>query len=481
MFALALWAQTNALIGSFYDDGIYVTLAKALAEGQGYRNINLPGAPAGVHYPVLYPAVLAVLWRTWPSFPANAVLFQLCDSALLGVSAWLIARSSERWPTSRSVRVAALALGFLAFPLLTMIGVRFSEPLFLVLAVAAASIADREHLTVTGVVAAGVLAGLAVLARSIGVSVVGGIVLALWLRRERRAAFVALATATLVLAPWFVWTATHGHEIDHRIAANYGTYATDAGQAGLGAFIRGLNFGALSPLARLAIPILPLWLWYPMALLLAAMAVWGAVRIAPRAPALVASTAFYVTIVSLWPFVPDRFMWIMMPLLALFVAEATSAAWHRGLPGRVVVGILGLVLATGYLRREVVSLGGRYFARTAEDASTPIRILAPAIAAGTPENAVIASEAEAGIYLYSGRHAVPSTLFRWNGRETLDLPVDTVVQYYCDAGVTYIALPGPTGGAAPVVDRLRLRGDSSVVRVFAITGGPALYRFRCPT
>jgi hypothetical protein len=35
VFAVALWAQTSAMVGVFYDDGIYVAIAKALAEGSG--------------------------------------------------------------------------------------------------------------------------------------------------------------------------------------------------------------------------------------------------------------------------------------------------------------------------------------------------------------------------------------------------------------------------------------------------------------
>ena len=88
VFAVALWAQPHAFVGVFYDDGIYVTLAKALAEGEGYRYIHLPGAPPGVHFPILYPATLSLLWRLWPVFPQNVTLFQLFDSAVFGVAAF---------------------------------------------------------------------------------------------------------------------------------------------------------------------------------------------------------------------------------------------------------------------------------------------------------------------------------------------------------------------------------------------------------
>src|SRR5947207_1431698 len=79
VFITALWAQPGGLVGGFYDDGIYVSLAKALAEGHGYRNIHLPGAMVSVHYPPLYPVLLAILFRLWPSFPENVVLFQMFD------------------------------------------------------------------------------------------------------------------------------------------------------------------------------------------------------------------------------------------------------------------------------------------------------------------------------------------------------------------------------------------------------------------
>ncbi|MSR06058.1 MAG: hypothetical protein EXR93_03170 [Gemmatimonadetes bacterium] len=480
VFVLSLWAQPGALVGSFYDDGVYVTLAKALAEGQGYRNIHLPGSPASIHYPVLYPAALSLLWRLWPSFPANVVLFQLFDAATLGAGAWLIARGTTRWPLSAPARYAAMLFGFLAFPLLTMIGVRFSEPLFLVLLLSAVAIVDRPAVSLRGAALAGVLAGLAVLTRSIGVSVVGGIVIALWVRGERPAALVSLGVAVVVAAPWFLWVARHAHEVDPRMAANYGTYATEAGQAGLCTLIPAFDLRNQSPMARLAIPSLPFGLWYPLALLLMAFVAWGAVLVWQVASALVLSLALYTAIVGVWPYVPDRFMWILTPLVALFLAAAFAAAWRRGRVLRGLTMVLVVALVAGFARRNVESLSGRVFTQTAEQASLPIRWLAPAIEHGSPPDAVIATEAEAGIYLYSGRRVVLNSPFRWHGRDVQNLPPDSIVRFYCDAGVTHIALFAAEGGAAPVVALLEARNDSSVTQLFRLANGPALYRFRCP-
>jgi len=67
--AIALAAIPNWPAGVFQDDGIYVVLGKALASGEGYRYLNLPGAPYATHYPPGYPLFLALLWKLSPQFP----------------------------------------------------------------------------------------------------------------------------------------------------------------------------------------------------------------------------------------------------------------------------------------------------------------------------------------------------------------------------------------------------------------------------
>lgn len=480
VFALALWAQPDGVIGSFFDDGVYVVLAKGLAEGQGFRNIHLPDAPPGVHYPILYPALLSLLWRLWPSFPDNVALFQLFDAAVLGASAWVLARYAARSGLPPLARYTALVLGFSAFPLLTLVGVRFSEPLFLLIALAAVAVADREVVSRRTAVLAGALCGLSFLARSVGLAVIAGVTLALFLRRERRAAAIALAVALAFVLPWMAWTASRADQIDPRIAANYGTYVSEARQAGLGALVSGLDLRALAPVARLVIPVLPAVLWYLLALLLVGAVGWGAWRLAPRMGALVTTAALYALMISLWPYVPDRFMWIMLPVIALFLAEGMRAAWRSGPVLRGAAVVLAIVIAVGYLRREANSVAYRHFVRTAEDGGRFIALLSPAIATGTPDSAIVATEAEAAVYLYSGRRTVPSALFRWEGRGTVDLSPETTVGYFCDMRVTHVALSAGEGGVAPVVAMLEARNDSSVVPLFRLSFGPALYRFRCP-
>src|SRR5206468_4145523 len=56
---------------AFYDEGVYVATAKALAAGSGYRNPSLPDAPPQAKYPPLVPLALSLVWRLAPQFPDN--------------------------------------------------------------------------------------------------------------------------------------------------------------------------------------------------------------------------------------------------------------------------------------------------------------------------------------------------------------------------------------------------------------------------
>ena len=68
---VGLAVTTRSHVGVFHDDAMYVILARSLATGQGFRYLNLPGAPIASHFPPGYPAVLSLIWRVAPRFPAN--------------------------------------------------------------------------------------------------------------------------------------------------------------------------------------------------------------------------------------------------------------------------------------------------------------------------------------------------------------------------------------------------------------------------
>jgi hypothetical protein len=121
-------------VGIFHDDGVYLVLAKALASGNGYRYLHLPGAPLATHYPPGYPLLLALLWTLAPHFPSNLTIILLANAALLGLVAWGSARyliDRLEWPSLAATAFALVAT--LSLPLIQLATLVMSEVLFLAL------------------------------------------------------------------------------------------------------------------------------------------------------------------------------------------------------------------------------------------------------------------------------------------------------------------------------------------------------------
>lgn len=107
--------------GNFGDDAIYVITAKSLAEGRGYRLLHLPGEPHQTKYPILYPALLAIVWMLWPSFPDNLLamkgLTSLCGALALGLSYLYLVRFryASRWLALTAGLLSLSTSGFIFY------------------------------------------------------------------------------------------------------------------------------------------------------------------------------------------------------------------------------------------------------------------------------------------------------------------------------------------------------------------------------
>ncbi len=71
--------------GMLLDDAVYVAQGKAVAQGN-YRMLSLPGEPAQIKYPPLYPLLLSVVWMLAPSYPENLPALALVSWLLLPVA-----------------------------------------------------------------------------------------------------------------------------------------------------------------------------------------------------------------------------------------------------------------------------------------------------------------------------------------------------------------------------------------------------------
>ena len=84
---VAWWASVPYVVGVWHDDGVYALLGRAIASGHGFHHTQLPGSPAAIHYPPLYPLLLAAAWRVAPSFPDNIAVFLALNATLVGLAA----------------------------------------------------------------------------------------------------------------------------------------------------------------------------------------------------------------------------------------------------------------------------------------------------------------------------------------------------------------------------------------------------------
>jgi hypothetical protein len=466
--AVAAALMPRALVGVFYDDGIYTALARSLVEGHGYRLLYLPGAPAAVHYPPLYPAFLALLWRAWPAFPENVVLFRAANAVLLGLFAGgLAAYLARRRALAAPAAALVVAIGCTAVPLLTVVTVLFAEPLFLALAIGAWWLADEateaqgRRALVLGA-GAGVLAGLAGLTRSVGVAVAAGSVLALVLAKRRKEALAASAGALLLLVPWAVWSAAHRSGVETVLAANYGTYGDLLRQAGWRWISPDAVWDVLRPLGNVALTtVAPAW--HPLVGLpaLVVLAV-GGVELVRRAPALGWSLALYAVVVLVWPYAPDRFLWAVLPMLVVALVMGGIAVWRwsgvrqdwRGWALRALALAGTLPVIAGFGGYQVAGLVKRWPTSTQRGISDTFERILPWLRSATPDSAVLAGEDEALLWLYTGRRAVPSYLWHLEGRRDVSFGPDSLRAFFDRSGVSHVIITGARSDAAPTLDEV---------------------------
>ena len=410
-------------VGIFLDDGIYAVLARSLAEGTGYRYVNLPGAPEATHYPPGYPALLALLWRAWPAFPANVVLLKGANAVLMALAVpGLAALARRRLDLSPLAAVVAVALLSLGIPLLTFATTLFSEPLFLALLGPTLLLAERaaEGERRRDAFVAGLLCGVIFLVRTVGAGAGVALVATLAWRRRFAAAAAAAAAFALCVLPWQLWVALHDSALPAALAGNYGSYSgwlmdgwRDGGVQFLLASMRKTVSSMWTVIGVLVAPS-PL---RGVAALSAATALacfaLGALRLGRRAPVTASFIAFYLAIVLVWPFAPYRFVWGLWPLLGLVTAAGVAILWRwrptvaRGLPRHAALACVTLAIA-GHALFNVRGYARRSWERTQRAESEAAMVSAGWISRHVPREAVVASEYGPLVWLYTGRRAVPT-------------------------------------------------------------------------
>jgi hypothetical protein len=269
----------------------------------------------------------------------------------------------------------------------------------------------------------------------------------LLLRRapHRVLASVVLPGAIAALA-WGLWVARHARQIDPALALGYGTYFAHVSQAGLSAIA--VNVPDMSrPLEALAFGWIPLrWLYGILATASLAIGLYG-LWLVGRRSAIGLALGFYFIILAIWPHPPDRFLWAVLPWLAILWAVAVFELWRRWPRARIPVAVLAAFVVGGYLHYEYRGFSGRWWDAQARAISSNFAELLPVVR-NLPDSAVLATDDEALVWLYSRRVSVPFYLESYRGRELIR-PTPAEHRAYLERmGVTHVLLASATSPSA---------------------------------
>ena len=408
-------------VGVVADDSFYVILARALASGEGYRYLNVPGHPAGTHFPPGYPALLALLSFVLPAFPANLVGFKVLNAVFLAVASVCVARllrSRAGLGVAWSIGVGAVTA--VSVPLLILGNLVLSELCFLAFALALLLALERlaaEEAPVWRVLALGAAIGVCALVRTHGVVLVPAAAIVLGARRRWRDAALLAAAAIVCLLPWQLWTARHGGTLPSPLLGMYDSYASW--------WVRGLRVIGVSMIpatvaktttetsTMLAVLFSPMRGSVAHAVTLVALvmlAVAACVATWRRVPVTLLFLAGYMAIVIVWPFQTARFVWTVWPLLLALVAVGGWTALGRPAwraPLRVALAAAFVWVAVGYSAYEMRGIRGRWWSSIPRANTPRIATAVRWVAANVAPDELVATDYEGAVYLYTGRQALP--------------------------------------------------------------------------
>jgi len=445
------WHPT-VFFGRYQDDSIYFSSAKALAEGRGYIIPSFPGAPAQTKYPIVYPWLLSFIWKWHPAFPENLkqgvrlTEFFGCWSLLVSFLLLRKLPGIGQWPALFLVALCAVSPIFLRLS-----GVVMTEVPFMALLLTAALLADsakRQGAAALCAIATGVVAGLSVGMRTIGIAVVAGILLAALWRRAYRQAILFCAAAGFVMAieSWpmlFHRTAaesqTTGEPGWQQVWVYYTNYAAfwRMSVPGIGAFLRMVKSNLLllisAPgpfvVAPLSGPttVLRTILFSVLTVLIVAGIVrrergqeWKPIHFV---------LLVYCAVLLVWPFPQmDRFLLPFLPLFfaGLWVETPRIVALLRAnlgqgtvLPPALAAGVAAILVGVfGFTLWDYLIVDPRLLQLAAASRAHPMDEKRQAykwIREHTDPGVRIAASDDAVLYLYTGRQALRPVVFLPSG------------------------------------------------------------------
>ena len=325
-------------VGLFHDDGIYAVTSRALAEGEGYRLVDLPHEPAQTKYPPLFPLVLATVWKLTPDFPENTALLKLVPFVFGLLWLYLSYRLLRKLALSRSISFAVVVAVAAAPSTMYLSTTLLSETLFAALCMGSLLFAETLNTAKsslrTRVILAAAFAALATLARLAGVALVLAILGCLLSRRQWKSALLFAVVVGILLSPWALWVAGNP-SAGYYTSANYASWnlfspdVTASVGDKLMVFFKNAIWIFTTPGFAWSAPMAA----YPvLALLTAALLVAGTFRTLPRNLPTFWFIVVYLGLVLCWAWPPHRFVITILPLIVWLMVQGLPEHFRNPRP-----------------------------------------------------------------------------------------------------------------------------------------------------
>lgn len=443
-FILYLATLVPTRFGAYYDDGLYVVAAKALATGQGYRTINLPEVRAQTLIPPVYPVLLSIIWRLNPQFPANLEWMMLLSVvSMVSFFALTYAYLKRNSYSSQTLSLIVVTLAAINWRTMLLAATLMSDIIYAVISIISLYLLEK-HLRNEGgkliSIAAGACMGFAFLTRTAGIALILGFILYCILRREWKSVVLPLGTASIFIFAWVIWVYVRTNIGSGGNAVYYTNYVVGAKAAF--ANLEGINntqfvqtvlnvLGTnLLLLVIGSIPLAALGLRYDFApaaitmcfvLLTLALMTGGLIRHARRGLRMLHSYLFaYVLLHLLTPATGyDRYLLPILPFLLLFWITELEVMLRflfqdtkSGRLTRLTAVFIGVVIVSYLAGAFYSNASGIYYSlaqyhkddRIGEEKAAAIDW----IKTNTSASDTIACYRDATMYLYTDRKAVLS-------------------------------------------------------------------------
>lgn len=376
---LLLWRTPPELLapGVFRDDGVYLSVGRAISEGRGYHSVYLPGAPLQVKYPPALPVLYALLWMIFGTLHTvylTAGILSLLATAAAGSLVWYLARA--RLGLSPVIALP-LAIGpFLFDAAVQYYSLPISESWYamlwaLVLLTAFRMCDDSNPHSRRDAVGLGLLIAAAMLIRSQALALFVGAVPALFFARRKREALITGLTAALPIVAWQLYLAgerAHGATLSTLpdesgyvsfVASGSAVEAIRAIAAGLWLNVR-LYFDAFAPHLNPSYPVGGII--FITIIVLAAVGAW---RIGRQRLVLPLTVAASGGLTLLWPWTQDRLLVPLLPFAGLLAALTVQWIASR-LPrtGQLVGAAVICLVAVGAAWQQISLRSATYQAYT---------------------------------------------------------------------------------------------------------------------